>query len=432
MAIVRRRRVKKRAARKNPARVRAGKKAARTRVRRKTARKNPARRVRRAAVRRAPMKRRIVRRRNPSKAVSQRINELRQQASALGLSTKGTTRALEARIARKGASAQATAKPKRTRKPAAKKATAVRSKPKAKARKKMTRTQALAKARRARRVTGKYSSRARSLVKRGKNKTARSISRTYLAARGISKRANKGQLSKENAKLAKAMGLTRINPSMKAIGQDALVMLSRFGAAGAGVIGGVVIGLKLGSMLQAKLPAATPAFIRNNAVPLTTLGLAAGVWTGMKLGKKTQSWAMPVGLGIGAAGALFMLTHTKMGQDLLGKMGITMAIKAVNKDGTGTMAAPETKPDGTAAGLGAYVLGEYVLGQYVESEPLGPRGGLEGYVMEDEDGSPGVHELSGSHQGIFAGLDDGADYIGIDEDDNYVLGEGGIFGGSVI
>lgn len=291
--------------------------------------------------------------------------------------------------------------------------TAARKTKTAPRRRKLSKKQAARRARAARRVTGKHTRRAKAIVRsKGKRRsTKKAIARTYLRGRSIAMRAKKGRLSKENTELARAMGLTRINPSMKAIGKDALVMLSRFGAAGAGVVSGVVVGLKVGTWLQAKLAASpVPGIIKNNMVPITTLGLGAAVWTVMKLGKRTQSWAMPVGLGFGAAGFVFMLTHTVMGRSMLAKAGIQIDVKAI----AGNVA---TVADGTNAGLGSYVAG---LGEYVQAG----QGALEGYVTGDGE----ELQLAG-HQGIFAGLGDAPDFYEASDDETYEIGEVGIFSG---
>lgn len=410
---------------------------------RSAARKNP----KRLAKRTTTVARR---RRNPISASQKRgiklHSQLRAQAAALGLSTKGTSAQLAQRIAAAGApvkkkkAAKKTAKKsgakKTAKKSGVKKAAARKTARKTAAKKsgvkkggrKMTavarRTRkptkkqlaALRKARAARRVTGQHARRARAIIRstRGKRSTKKAIARTYLHSRSIAQRAAKGRMSKENRELAQAMGLTRINPSMQAVAKDAGVMLTRFAAAGAGAVGGLVIGIKAGGWIQSKIAdknIPVPAVVKNNVVPLTTLGVAAAAWTGLKLGKKTQTWALPVGLGLGTAAAVLFMTHSLTGQKLLAKAGISVKI-----------ATAETE---AVSGLGAYVVAPHGLGEYVNE-----RGQLAAYVSNPDD--EGVHALAG-HTGIFAGLDDQPDFVIADGDmDNFEMGGAGIFGGSSI
>lgn len=415
---------------------RRGKRAApavkRRRRRRASMRVNPApkrrrrrRRVLRANPRRASRRRYSRRRRrNPAPKGVSRLkyhNELRAQLKAQGKSSRGTTAQLERRLA--GTSR------KRTK-------------------------ASIRKARRTRRKgAGRHAKWAYSAIRRrgrkpksGRRRRSpnRQVARAYLAARRVRRGVEKGRIGGQAAKMARAMGLVKINPSWSALGKQAVTLLPLLGVGAGALVGGLWVGHKVGGALQSKLPAVVPDIIKNNAVPLTTLLVAALAWVGLKTrqSQKMQALSLPVGLGLGLAGVVQMLYASKLGQDLLGKMGIQMAVVSQPAGG----AAPVV----SQPGVGSYVavpgymggLGEYFsdLGALEVDVPTGGSyygrvlGGVGSYVTGEGD----VHAAGpGDNQHVSAtlqGLDDQGIFGGFGAVEHELgdLDDGGIFGRAAV
>lgn len=309
--------------RKNPKRVAAGKKAARTRKRNASKRRSPARKRTTARRRRNPAKKKV-------SAGLRHYNALQKEAKRLGISAKGTTGQLEARIAQsKGLTKRSASS--RKRKTTKRKTTKRRGR-------KMTRAGAARKGRATRKVRGKHARSARTVIRRNRGKKSREarakrgVARTYMRARGISQRAKSRRMPAGAAKLAKAYGLTRVNPTgVKGAFKDMRAMfVPTILPATGGFVGAAVLGQMAGTKIAAmkwaqglKSPAAKRAI-----VPLSTLGITLIAFAALKGAKgNAQRAAMPVLIGGGIATLVHTLLHTKMGQDLASKLKLPLALK---------------------------------------------------------------------------------------------------------
>jgi hypothetical protein len=393
MAVYRRRKAKKnptsakrRAAAKKGAATRkrkaakrsaAAKKAARTRKRRK----NPVRRKRtsvkrrpkRAAAKRrsnprkrkASTKRRTVkrRRRNPPTGAQRKglqyHAQLRAQASALGLSSKGTTAQIESRLAKSG---------RKPRKKAPKKKRAKLSK-------------SMRYARRYRK------SKSTKIVKRGKNKgtkrkvssSAARVSKAYLKTKRLQKAISKGKVKPGAAKMAKAMGLTRVNPAgsiVKDFMQTAKALAIPTVVTVGGMYGMALVGMKASAKLVEVTGDKLPAPLAKNIVPVTTAGLSIGLAMLLRRkvtktiplikmnGAQLAPWVAVGGMG---AALLMVMTTTEWGKKLTAKMGLSFSI-----DTAATGQAAAEGGAAAAAGLGSYMTVSQYLGAYgVEIDPMG-------------------------------------------------------------
>lgn len=397
MAVYRRRKAKK----KNPTKKRvsakrraAGKKGARTAKRNKAKRSasakkgrskakrraNPVRRRKRTSVKRRP-KRRVAKRRNPRrrKASTKRRTvkrrrrnpptgtqrkglqyhaQLKAQAAALGLSTKGKTATLEGRLSKAG------------RKP---------RKRKAKVRKKLSKHQTYA--RRYRKSTTKHK------IRRGKNKGkvvrrssgAARVSKAYLKTQRLQRGIARGKVAPGAAKMALAMGLTRVNPAggvlkdfvntAKALAIPAVITVS-------GMYGMAWIGLRASAAIVKAAGDMLPAPIAKNIVPITTFTVSLAAAMGLRRlitkklplikmdGAQLAPWVAVGGLG---ATLLMVMATTEWGKKLTAKMGLTFSID--------TAAASQAAAEGSnaaAKGLEGYITVSQYLGAYgVEIDPMG-------------------------------------------------------------
>jgi hypothetical protein len=378
----RRRKVAKR---KNPKRVAAGKKAARTRKRMAAKR------------RRRPAKRRNPARSPTSFSASMPRSALTSAAKAAGIKASGTNAQIAGRLnaakkRRTGGKKKATKKTTRrktTRRTAAKRTTAKRAAPKR--RRKMTRKGAARKARAARRVRGKHTTSARAVIKRNKGKKTRaarqrrSVARTYMKARGVAQRAKRGKLAPGAAKLAKAYGLTRVNPNgmnLKAAAKDFRAMLvptilpATGGFVGAAALG-QMIGTKIASTKMVSGQIAKMPALKGAVVPVTTLGLTLGAFAALRASKKQQKMAMPVLIGGGIATLVHTLLHTKWGQGLASRLKLPLALTA-GTDAQAEQAAEDAaavasgQKDQTGAGLAGYMSVSQYLGAY--GTPISQKG----------------------------------------------------------
>ncbi|MGB0890134.1 MAG: hypothetical protein ACPGWS_07615, partial [Solirubrobacterales bacterium] len=424
MAKVRRRRA---AARKSPARKRRT-----VSSKRRTARRNPARKAaskkrtaRKAAPKRAARKaapRRRVRRNPVTEAQRKAAQSMAGQTSEhskvvaeakrRGLKASGTTSEIKGRI-----NAQKRYEAKKAgagRKPAGRKP-ARRTKKRTPAQIKAARQRNARKAAKARRTTGKHSTSARRILKgkkppsrktkAGRTKVAhqtrnrRRIARGYLKARGVSKAVT--HMSAENKKLAKAYGLTKINPGYKGMIKDvkAMVVPTILPAAG-GFVVGAGAGQVLGTMIGDKVAfvAARPA-LKRAMVPSTTAALTVGAFMALKRTKKMQTAAMPVLVGGGIATIVHWLLHTLTGQKVASALRLPLALSQASEAQVAQVAADAASgKQPTAGGMASYVsvrqyLGEAMMdpqgsswygrgdmGEYVDA---GPQNAFGAYVAND-------------------------------------------------
>ncbi len=278
---------------------------------------------------------------------------------------------------------------------------------------KYTKAGSLRKARAARKVTGKHSRSARTVIRRSKSKKARQVARTYMRARSVAKRAKGGRLGGEAGKLAKAYGLTRINPSIKGAMKDAKVMLPMIGVATLTVLGAAAAGMKAGAWISTQLPAATPAIVKRNAVPLTTMGLTLLAYAALKSSKgKMQKWAGPVMFGGAAATGIHWLMFSETGQKVAQKLGMPVTIANPMATAEGAAAMAQGKP---AAGLGSYMAVSQYLGDFVSA---GPQEAFGAYYSSDfpvHTPGPGDNVSVHASLGAYAGesmIDPGASFYG--------------------
>lgn len=363
----------------------------------RTARKNPIRRKKRRAARKNPSQRPTRRRRVRRNPAASDLKGLRAQAKSMGLKASGSKSSLKARVVaarrrRAGGLKKATGrtyglaprvvrkrKPKavaapkkaaRRRKPASKK-----SKPRRK--KKITRLQALARARSARRTRGKRVGIARRILKSKKSsRHTKGIARTYMAARGISGRVRRRRLGHTDAKLARAMGLTRINPSFMGAMRDVKnlmvpVILPGFG----GFVGIMAASQWLGTKIATKV---THPIAQRAVVPVTGLVISGAAFAILKAtkNKHAQMAAMPVLVG-GAIGSLLLaLLHSQWGQSLAAKLRLPITFKE-STPAQAAQAVADGAKDAKVAGvaitpamIGAYLpLKDYMGAAMIQETP---------------------------------------------------------------
>jgi len=368
------------------ARLAAGKKAARKRRRRKATRKNPSRkrRSRRVARKNPPRRRRRRARRNPAAST---VAGLRSQAKAMGIKTTGNKAALRARVqaardSRAGDLRKAAGRrygrgkdPKRVA--AGKKAARTRARRagggggkrsgKRRGGRRLTRAGAARKARRARRVTGKYTRSARRILRSSpKRSRRRSIARSYMSARSISRRVKKGYIKGADAKLARVYGLTKINPSIQGAAKDfgrtvLPVILPGFAA----FVGAASIGHMLGHKLAARVSNPT---LQRAIVPATGFAVTGVAYTVLKMSSKMQRYAMPVAVGGSLATLLLWFLNTKVGQDIAAKLKLPITLKEISAaPATAEKALEDGAKDmqeGKTAGLGSLDL-QALVGKYM-------------------------------------------------------------------
>lgn len=331
------------------------------------------------------------RRKNPSTTGLKRHASLKRRAASLGLSTKGTSATLSARLgsrknpkrkkrrkaarsnprkrrarrtARKNPAAPRRRKRRARRNPretqaefvargapgsigtgyitaakrsaAAKKGWAKRRRsgtaPKGKKRRgrRMSKASALKRARRARHVTGQFSRSARRILKAAPKRSARrGIARSYMSARSISRRVKKGYIKGANAQLARAYGLTKINFSLQGAAKDfgRIVLPVMLPGFGA-FIGAAAAGHFLGHKLAAKI---SNPMLQKAAVPATGFAITGLAFTLLKMSKSAamQRAAMPVAFGGSIATLLLWFLNTKTGQDLAAKVHLPVTLKEI-------------------------------------------------------------------------------------------------------
>jgi len=360
-------------------------------------RKNPIRRKKRRA-RRNPAGRTI-------SATGQRLTgyaALRAQAKNMGIKASGSKAQLQARVKaartrkasglkkatgktyglaprkvrkRKPKAVAAPKKAARRRKPASKK-----GKPRRK--KKLTRAQSLARARSTRRTRGKKVGIARRILKSKKSsRHTKGIARTYMAARGISGRVRRRRLGSTDAKLARAMGLTRINPSFMGAMRDVKnlmvpVILPGFG----GFVGIMAASQWLGTKIAAKV---THPMVQRAAVPVTGLVISGAAFAILKAtkNKHAQMAAMPVLVG-GAIGSLLLaLLHSQWGQSLAAKLRLPITFK----ESTPAQAAQAVADGAKDAQVAGVAITPAMVGAYLP--------------LKDYMGAAMIHETPGNYYG---------------------------------
>jgi hypothetical protein len=277
--------------------------ARRKKTRKKAVRKNPRRRAkatpRRAAKRRSKAKRArrtvrsMKRRANPAKKKTTarkkksggrkkltQYQRLQREASRLGIKATGSMGRLEARIAQaKGLSPKATAAKRRRKKKGGRKRVA------------------------GKRATWAYSHRKRSRPVRGKKRrrsTAKAkVARAYLGAKRVQSGISRGKIGGDAAKMAKAMGLTRVNPvGLKTMWKDLKTVAPMVGMTVGGMVGMLALGMKASAKLSTvEMVQKLPAPIQKNLVPLTTATVTLGSVALIKKVKalaKLQKYTMPI------------------------------------------------------------------------------------------------------------------------------------------
>ena len=178
--------------------------------------------------------------------------------------------------------------------------------------------------------------------------------------------------------MAKAYGLTRVNPGMKSIVRDAKMMLPMVAIGGLTLAATAAAGMKAGCWLHNKLPATTPKLIKRNAVPLATFGVTLAAYALLKSSKgKMQKWAGPVMFGGASATAVHLLVFSKMGQKIAQKLGVPLTVACPTKTEEGAKQAADGKP---VDGLASYITVSQYLGDYVNA---GPQEAFGGYVAND-------------------------------------------------
>lgn len=329
-------------------------------VRRRRRRKNAARRITVRARKRMASPKRLSRRKNPRGKVNWGGDSMTAQ-KARTLIDKGLSVA-EARKQARVRVAKAAAK-KGKKKPG----------------RKMTKQGALKRGPVARRTTGKHSASARRVLKNeNASSSMKRVANAYMRARGVSKAVSRGTIKGEAGRLAKAYGLTSINPSMKSIMRDVKIMLPMVAIGGLTLAATAAAGMKAGCWLHTKLPATTPELIKRNAVPLATFGITLAAYAMLKSSKGSmQKWAGPVMFGGASATAVHLLIFSKTGQKIAQKLGVPLTVACPTKTEEGAKQADKGEK---VDGLASYMTVSQYLGDFVSA---GPQEAFGGYVAND-------------------------------------------------
>jgi hypothetical protein len=352
-AAVRRKSRKKatrRVARANPRRTkRSPRRAAKARSKAKRARRT----VRSLKRRANPAKKKASGGKKKATAGLRRYQRVKREAANLGLSTKGTLGQLEQRIAQSKGLAPAPRAKRRGKKKGGRK-----------------------------RVAGKhaqwaYSNRKRKVPRRGKKRrrsTARAkVARSYLSAKRIQTGIARGKIGGEAAKMAKAMGLTRVNPvGLKTMWNDLKTVAPMVGLTVGGMVGMLAVGMKASAKISTmEWSKKLPEPIAKNLVPLTTATVTLGSVALIKKVKalaKLQKYTMPILIGGLSAATIHAMIMTSWGKSLMAKLGISIGID------TATLAEGAAAGSTAAAkGLGDFMtVSQYMGAVGVDISPMGP------------------------------------------------------------
>jgi hypothetical protein len=343
---VRKKATRKKAARTNPRRTkRSPRRAAKTRSKTKRARRT----VR-------TMKRRVNPAKGKKKAGKKKgltsYQRLQKRATKAGVKATGSYGVLEARVAQaEGLSPKSTAAKRRRKKKGGRKRVA------------------------GKRAAWSYSNRKRKVPVRGKKRrrstSKAKVARAYLGAKRVQSGIARGKIGGDAAKMAKAMGLTRVNPvGLKTMWKDLKTVAPMVGLTVGGMVGMLALGMKASAKLTTmEWTAKLPEPIKTNIVPLTTATVTLGSVAIIKKVKalaKLQKYTMPILIGGLSAAALHAMITTKWGKDLMAKLGISIGID------TATLAEAAASGSAAAAdGLGSYMTVSQYMGA-VDISPIGP------------------------------------------------------------
>lgn len=226
-------------------------------------------------------------------------------------------------------------------------------------------------------VTGKRMRQAKITMKTGKKKGKRAAARAYIRTRSAVSRAKAGKFGKGGMDLVKFYGLQRVNPSLKSIVKDVKNAIPLLITATVAAVGASAAGMWLGGKLHNLLPAAAPAMIKRNVVPLSTFAFTLFVFGALKMSKQWQKHAAPVMLAGLAATGMQALVFSQTGQKIASKLGIPMTMMNPLATAEGAAAAAQGK---AASGLGSYMTVSQYLGDYLQA---GPQEAFGSYVGSD-------------------------------------------------
>jgi hypothetical protein len=215
----------------------------------------------------------------------------------------------------------------------------------------------------------------------GKDKASRArrrIGRAYLMARSVARGVDKKRIGGKNAELARAMGLTSINPSIKGIATDVGRLMIPVVLPGVTSFVGVMAAAQWAGSKIAERTA--NVHLRRAAVPVTGLVISGALYGTLKMSKsaKVQRAAGAVFIGGAIGSMLLALLHTEMGQKLAAKLKlpITLTTPTEGQVAAGASAAADVA-SGTVKGVeitpamvGAYaVIKDYMGAALVHESP---------------------------------------------------------------
>ena len=189
--------------------------------------------------------------------------------------------------------------------------------------------------------------------KRGKIGAKRRILRAKKAALNLQRASYSGGLSAADQKMLQASGLmkvSRANPGVGDIFKDLMTLAPQIGAHAVGLAGVAVAGQKLGDMLAAKMPAATPgrAFISKHAVTISSVAAAVAAYEAAKhLSPKSRPFAGA--LLMGGLAAAFVHAASRM-PTAKGNLGRSIGLP-IGPSALAPAAIPVVATDGSIKGF---------------------------------------------------------------------------------